>query len=227
MTIRVGIGGWTYEPWRGTFYPDKWPHKRELEYAVDHVTAIEINSTYYSRQKPQSFAAWAKAAPEGFQFAVKASRFCTTRKVLAEAGEGITRFVEQGLVELGDKLGPILWQFMATKQFDPDDFGAFLKLLPAAHAGVPLRHAVHVRHDSFAVPEFVAMARARRSAGSGDGVVVCRSTIRPLSSRRRLNSQPWPAPLTTVGAIASSPWRRSSSVTGWCATSITMLTARG
>jgi len=160
MTIRVGIGGWTYEPWRGTFYPDKWPHKRELEYAVNHVTAIEINATYYGRQKPASFAAWAKAAPDGFQFAVKGSRFCTTRKVLAEAGEGIARFVEQGIVELGDKLGPILWQFMATKQFEPEDFGAFLRLLPAAQAGVPLRHAVQVRHESFAVPAFVEMARA-------------------------------------------------------------------
>jgi len=160
MTIRVGIGGWTFPPWRGTFYPDGWPQKRELDYALRHVTAIEINSTYYSRQKPESFAAWAKAAPEGFQFAVKASRFCTTRKVLAEGAEGMARFIEQGIVELGDKLGPILWQFMATKQFDPDDFGAFLAMLPAAHAGVALRHAVHVRHESFAVPAFVEMARA-------------------------------------------------------------------
>ena len=160
MTIRVGIGGWTYEPWRGTFYPDKWPQKRELEYAVDDVTASEINSTYYGRQKPESFDAWAKAATDGFQFAVKASRFCTTRRVLAEGAEGIARFIEQGIVELGDKLGPILWQFMATKQFDPDDFGAFLRMLPATHAGVTLRHAVHVRHDSFAVPAFVEMAQA-------------------------------------------------------------------
>ena len=160
MTIRIGIGGWTYEPWRGTFYPDKWPHKRELDYAVGHVTAIEVNGTYYGRQKPESFAAWGNAAPDGFVFAVKASRFCTNRKVLAEGAESIARFVEQGIVELGDKLGPILWQFMATKQFDPDDFGAFLQMLPAAHAGVTLRHAVQVRHASFAVPEFVALARA-------------------------------------------------------------------
>lgn len=160
MTIRIGIGGWTYEPWRGTFYPDKWPQKRELEYAAGHVTAIEINGTYYGRQKPASFAAWAKAAPDGFRFAVKASRFCTNRKVLAEGGESIARFVKQGIVELGDKLGPILWQFMATKQFNPDDIGAFLRMLPASQAGVPLRHAIQVRHASFAVPEFVAMARA-------------------------------------------------------------------
>ena len=158
--IRIGIGGWTYEPWRGTFYPEKWPQKRELEFASRAVTAIEINGTYYSSFKPASFAGWAETAPEGFVFAVKASRFCTNRKVLAEAGESVARFVGQGIVELGDKLGPILWQFMATKKFDAEDFGAFLKLLPAAEAGVALRHAIQVRHESFAVPEFVAMARA-------------------------------------------------------------------
>ena len=159
MTIRVGIGGWTYEPWRGTFYPDKWPHKRELDYAASHVTAIEVNGTYYSSFKPASFASWAKAAPQGFVFAVKASRYCTNRRVLAEAGDSIARFVGQGIVELGDKLGPILWQFMATKTFDHDDFAAFLQLLPDKQDGVALRHAVQVRHESFAVPEFVAMAR--------------------------------------------------------------------
>ncbi|WP_375392198.1 DUF72 domain-containing protein [uncultured Sphingomonas sp.] len=158
--IRVGIGGWTYAPWRGVFYPDKWPHKRELEFASRHVTAIEINGTYYSTFKPASFAGWRDTAPDGFVFAVKASRFCTNRKVLAEAGESVLRFCGQGLTELGDKLGPILWQFMATKRFDPDDFGAFLRLLPAKQDGVPLRHAVQVRHESFACPEFVALARA-------------------------------------------------------------------
>lgn len=158
--IRVGIGGWTYEPWRGTFYPDKWPQKRELEFASRAVTAIEINGTYYSSFKPASFAGWAAAAPDDFVFAVKASRFCTNRKVLAEAGESVARFLGQGIVELGDKLGPILWQFMATKKFDADDFRAFLALLPDKQDGVPLRHAVQVRHESFAVPEFVEMARA-------------------------------------------------------------------
>ncbi len=160
MTIRIGIGGWTYEPWRGSFYPAKWPQKRELEYAASQLSAIEINGTYYSSFKPASFANWAAAAPDGFVFSVKASRYCTNRKVLAEAGESIERFVGQGIVELGDKLGPILWQFMATKRFDADDTAAFLKLLPTSHAGVPLRHAVQVRHDSFADPAFVAMARA-------------------------------------------------------------------
>jgi uncharacterized protein YecE (DUF72 family) len=158
--IRIGIGGWTYEPWRGTFFPDKWPQKRELEYASGQVTAIEVNGTYYSGFKPETFAGWAKVVPDDFVFTVKASRFCTNRKVLAEGGESIQRFVTQGIVELGPKLGPILWQFMATKKFDADDFGAFLKLLPAKQDGVALRHAVQVRHDSFHVPEFVALCRA-------------------------------------------------------------------
>jgi len=159
MTIRIGIGGWTYEPWRGTFYPDKWPQKRELDYAAEHVTAIEINGTYYGSQKPATFASWAKAVPDGFIFTLKASRYCTNRKVLADAGESIAKFVGQGIVELGDHLGPILWQFMATKKFDADDFGAFLKLLPAKQDGLALRHAIQVRHESFAVPKFVALCR--------------------------------------------------------------------
>ena len=173
-TIRVGIGGWTYEPWRGAFYPDKWPQKRELEYASRHVTAIEINGTFYSRFKPASFAQWRDTVPEGFVFTLKASRYATNRKVLAEAGESIQRFVEQGIVELGDKLGPILWQFAATKRFDPADFGAFLKLLPAKQDGVGLRHAVHVRHESFAVPEFVALCRA-----AGVAIVYAQSATYP------------------------------------------------
>jgi uncharacterized protein YecE (DUF72 family) len=157
MTIRIGIGGWTYEPWRGTFFPDKWPHKRELEYAAGKLTAIEVNGTYYSGFKPATFAGWRDQVPDGFVFTLKASRYCTNRKVLADAGESIARFTSQGIVELGDKLGPILWQFMPTKRFEPDDFRAFLTLLPSGQDGVALRHAVHVRHDSFADPAFVAM----------------------------------------------------------------------
>jgi len=172
--IRVGIGGWTYAPWRGSFYPDGLAQKRELEFASRAVTAIEINGTYYSSFKPASFANWAAAAPDGFVFTVKASRFCTNRKVLAEAGESVERFVGQGIVELGDKLGPILWQFMATKKFDADDFRAFLSLLPARHAGVALRHAIQVRHESFAVPEFIAMAR-----DAGVAIVFADSTDYP------------------------------------------------
>jgi uncharacterized protein YecE (DUF72 family) len=162
--IRIGIGGWTYEPWRGTFFPDKWPHKRELEYASRQLTAIEVNGTYYSGFKPATFAGWAEVVPDDFVFTLKASRFCTNRKVLAEAGESIARFTGQGIVELGPKLGPILWQFMATKKFDAQDFGAFLKLLPTEQDGVALRHTVQVRHDSFHVPEFVDLCRAANVA---------------------------------------------------------------
>jgi uncharacterized protein YecE (DUF72 family) len=158
--IRVGIGGWTFEPWRGTFYPGDLRQKDELAYAAAHLTAIEVNGTYYSSFKPETFRKWAQAAPEGFKFAVKASRFCTNRKVLAEGGESVQRFVGQGLAELGDKLGPILWQFMPTKAFDADDFGAFLKLLPDRIDGVSLRHAVEVRHESFDDPTFPALVKA-------------------------------------------------------------------
>ncbi|MDT9598265.1 DUF72 domain-containing protein [Sphingosinicella rhizophila] len=159
-SIFVGIGGWDYEPWRGTFYPPGLAKTKQLEYAAGRLTATEINATYYKLQSPDLFARWAKVVPDGFRFAVKASRFCTNRKVLAEGAEAIARFCGQGLTELGDKLGPILWQFMGTKQFDPEDFGAFLKLLPKSWDGVPLRHAVEPRHESFRTPEFVAMARA-------------------------------------------------------------------
>ena len=162
--VRVGVGGWTFEPWRGTFFPDKLPHARELEYASRKLTTIEINGTYYRTQAPATFAKWAKETPDGFVFAVKALRFCTNRRVLAEAGESVGKFLGSGLVELGDKLGPILWQFAPTKRFDPDDFGAFLDALPETQAGVRLRHAVEVRHDSFRDPAFIALARKRGAA---------------------------------------------------------------
>lgn len=162
--IRIGIGGWVFEPWRGTFYPTGLRQKDELAYVGQHLTATEINATYYSTQKPATFAGWAKAVPDGFQFAVKASRYCTNRRVLGEAGESVAKFVGQGIAELGDRLGPILWQFMPTKAFDPDDFGAFLKLLPASVDGVPLRHALEVRHASFDDPVFLGMAREAGAA---------------------------------------------------------------
>jgi uncharacterized protein YecE (DUF72 family) len=162
--IRVGIGGWTFEPWRETFYPPKWPKARELEYASGKMTAIEINGTFYSTQKPATWADWAKRTPDDFVFSVKASRFCTNRRVLAEAAESIDKFINQGLAELGPKLGPILWQFAATKKFDPDDFGAFLKLLPASVAGVALRHAIEPRHESFRDPALLEMAREAKAA---------------------------------------------------------------
>jgi uncharacterized protein YecE (DUF72 family) len=159
-TIRVGVGGWTFEPWRGVFYPDKWPQAKELDYAGQHLSAIEINGTFYGRQKPASFVKWREATPDGFVFTAKASRYCTNRKVLAEAGESIARFVEQGITELGPKLGPILWQLAATKRFDGDDIARFLALLPAEQDGLPLRHAIEPRHESFADPAFFDLCRA-------------------------------------------------------------------
>ena len=164
MTIRVGVGGWTFEPWRGVFYPEGLPHKRELECAAQHLTAIEINATFYGRQKPTSYANWAKAVPDGFKFSLKASRYATARKLLAEGGDSVKTFLEQGFTELGDRLGPILWQFAATKRFDRDDFARFLDLIPDTQDGTPLRHALEPRHESFRDPAFYELARARNMA---------------------------------------------------------------
>lgn len=164
MTIRVGIGGWTFEPWRGSFFPPGLPHARELDYASRHVTTIEVNGTFYRTQTPKTFASWAAQVPANFIFALKAPRYATNRRVLAEAGESIARFADSGLAELGDKLGPINWQFPPTKAFDPDDFAAFLALLPETAGGVKLRHAVEVRHASFCTAQFVALARAHKVA---------------------------------------------------------------
>jgi uncharacterized protein YecE (DUF72 family) len=158
--IRVGVGGWDYDPWRESFYPPKLPKSKQLDHMAGRLTAVEINATYYKLQKPELFERWAKAAPDGFRFAIKGSRFCSNRKVLGEAGEAVGRFCGQGLAELGDKLGPILWQFMATKRFEPEDFRAFLALLPRNVGGIALRHVVEPRHESFRDPAFVAMARA-------------------------------------------------------------------
>jgi len=158
-SIRIGIGGWTYEPWRGVFYPDKLPQRRELEYAASKLTSIEINGTFYGSQKPESFRKWAAEVPDGFVFSLKGPRFATNRKVLAEAGDSIKRFYDSGVLELGDRLGPVLWQFAPTKKFDEADFGAFLELLPRAIDGRTLRHVVEVRHDSFCTPPFIALLR--------------------------------------------------------------------
>jgi uncharacterized protein YecE (DUF72 family) len=157
--IRVGIGGWTYEPWRGVFYPDRLPHARELEYASTHLTSIEVNGTFYRTQTPATFAKWARETPDGFVFSLKGPRYATNRRVLAEAGDSIQRFIDSGIGELGDRLGPLLWQFTPTKKFDAGDFGAFLELLPASIGGRKLRHVVEPRHASFCTPEFVALAR--------------------------------------------------------------------
>jgi uncharacterized protein YecE (DUF72 family) len=157
--IRVGIGGWTYPPWRGVFYPPGLPQSREQGYAMERFGAIEINATFYGRQSPKSWEAWGKAAPEGFQFAVKGSRYCVTRPKLAEAGEGVGNFLNQGLAALGPKLGPILWMLSARRRFDRDDIAAFLELLPRDLDGLPLRHAIEPRHETFRDPAFTALAK--------------------------------------------------------------------
>jgi uncharacterized protein YecE (DUF72 family) len=157
--IRVGIGGWTFEPWRGLFYPEDLVQKRELEYASRQVTSIEINGTFYGSQKPSTFAKWHDETPDDFVFSLKAPRFSTNRRVLSEAGESIERFLSSGVLELQNKLGPINWQFAPTKQFDAEDFEGFLKLLPSKVEGHAIRHAVEVRHESFRDEAFVALAR--------------------------------------------------------------------
>lgn len=164
--IYAGIGGWTYEPWRGVFYPKGLPQSRELEYAGQHLTAIEVNGTFYGTMKPASFRKWASEVPDDFVFALKGPRYAVNRRVLSEAGDSIKRFLESGITELGGKLGPLLWQFAPTKKFDEADFGGFLDLLPAKFEGRTLRHVVEVRNDSFKTPAFIALARKA-------GVAIC------------------------------------------------------
>lgn len=160
MAIRTGIGGWVYPDWRkGNFYPEGLPQKRELEWASRQLGAIEINATYRSLQKPESFRKWREQTPDGFMFAIKGSSYISNRKVLASTGEAMVKFFGQGLDQLGDKLGPILWQLMATKRFEPDDIAAFFSLLPRELNGLPLRYAIEAGHESFACPEFLAIAR--------------------------------------------------------------------
>ena len=157
--VRIGIGGWTFEPWRGSFYPAGLTQKRELEYASRKLTSIEVNGTYYGSQKPETFAKWHDETPDDFIFSLKGPRFTTNRRVLAEAGESVERFFGSGVLELKNKLGPINWQFAPTKKFDADDFEGFLKLLPQTIEGRDIRHAIEVRHDSFKAPDFIALAR--------------------------------------------------------------------
>ena len=178
--IRTGIGGWVYPDWRkGVFYPEGLTQKRELEYASRQLGAIEINGTYHSLQKPESFRKWREATPDGFVFAVKGSSYITNRKVLAAAGESLPKFFGQGLEELGDRLGPILWQLMGTKRFDAEDIAAFFALLPRQLKGLPLRHAIEVGHESFACAEFVQIARDAKVA-----IVWCEQASRtPIADR--------------------------------------------
>ena len=157
--IRVGVGGWLYAPWRGVFYPKGLKQADELAYAASHLTTIEINATHYRLQSPASFRKWAAAAPDGFIFSVKGPRLVTQQKLLAETGNFIKRFLASGLAELGDKLGPVLWQFAPFKKFDADDFARFLDHLPRELDGLKLNHVIEARHASFATPEFVKLMR--------------------------------------------------------------------
>ena len=162
--VRIGIGGWTYPPWRGVFYPDKLPQSKELEYASRALTAIEINATFYGRQNPKSWQKWADTAPAGFQFAVKGSRYCVMKPKLAEAVEGLSGFFAQGFAALGAKLGPILWQFASRRKFDRDDIASFIDLLPEKLDGITLRHAIEPRNESFRDEKFFELCRSRNIA---------------------------------------------------------------
>jgi uncharacterized protein YecE (DUF72 family) len=162
--VRIGIGGWTYAPWRGVFYPDKLPQKQELEYASRQLGVIEINATFYGRQSPKSWQNWEKVAPDGFQFAVKGSRYCVMKSKLADAGDGLAGFFAQGFSALGPKLGPILWQLTPWRKFDAGDIAGFIDLLPQELDGITLRHAIEPRNESFRDEKFFDLCRARNIA---------------------------------------------------------------
>ncbi len=163
-TIRVGIGGWDFDEWRGSFYPEGLSRAKQLAYAAERLTSIEINATYYRSQKPATFEKWAASVPDGFKFSLKASRFSTARKKLADSGDSVGFFLKQGFTSLGDRLGPIVWEFPKSKAFDADDFAAFLQLLPERQDGIRLQHALEVRHESFRDPAFYALARDHNAA---------------------------------------------------------------
>ena len=142
--VYTGIGGWTFEPWRGVFYPEGRSHAKELTYAANYLTSIEINGTFYRTQTPATFHKWASEVPNGFKFSVKGVRYVTNRTVLAEAGDSIARFIDSGVLELGDRLGPLLWQMNPYKKFDEADFGKFLELLPHKVGDQRVRHVVEI-----------------------------------------------------------------------------------
>ncbi len=221
--IRVGIGGWTYEPWRGgNFYPAGLAAAKELAWASRRLTMIEVNGTYYSTQRPSSFARWRDETPEDFVFSLKAHRLATNRRVLAEAGPSIAHFVGSGITELRDKLGPIVWQLPPSKRFDAADLEAFVRLLPRERDGRALRHALEVRHDSFRCPEYLALARRHGIATvftdsddypsmadvTGDFVYV--RTMRTQASEPQGCS---PAALAAVAASAQA-WRSGAEPAG-------------
>jgi uncharacterized protein YecE (DUF72 family) len=187
LTIRIGISGWTYAGWRGVFYPEGLAHKRELEYASRQLKSIEINGTFYSLQRPSSYAAWYEATPAGFRFAVKGSRFISHMKQLNDVEVPLANFLASGVLRLEEKLGPILWQFPARMRYNEDRFRKFLELLPRSTGAAvrmarrhdsrlegrswvktstdrPMLHAFEVRNESFLVPEFMELLREYNAA---------------------------------------------------------------
>jgi uncharacterized protein YecE (DUF72 family) len=162
--IRAGIGGWTFAPWRDNFYPAGLVQRRELEFASRQLRAIEINGTFYGAQKPATYARWATETPAGFVFSLKAPRFITQARRLAEMAKPAHGFVHGGLAEMGDRLGPILWQLPPSRAFDADDLGDFLGGLPRELDGRPLRHVLEVRHASFLCEQYAALARKQAIA---------------------------------------------------------------
>ena len=216
--IRVGIGGWTYEPWRKTFYPPDVPKARELEYASREVTAIEVNGTFYRTQTPKTFAKWRAETPEDFVFTLKAPRYATIRGTLADAGPAIERFVASGIAELGPKLGPLLWQFAPTKRYDAKDVEAFLELLPAEIGGRPARHVLEPRHESFLDRGFIALARRYRCAivyTDSDEYPIIGDITAPFVYARLMRSESsietgYPAPAIAAWAKIARTFARGS-----------------
>jgi uncharacterized protein YecE (DUF72 family) len=194
--IFVGIGGWNFAPWRGSFYPKDLTQARELHYASRELTSIEINSTFYGLQKPATFKKWHDETPDGFVFSVKAPRFVMHRKRLAEGASSIERFLGSGVLQLGAKLGPINWQLEPTKPFDAEEIAEFLALLPTEINGRTLRHALEVRHESFDCEEFVTLAREHEVA-----VVEAGDSIHPRIEAR---TAPF-SYLRVMGTKASAP----------------------
>lgn len=177
--IRIGVGGWTFEPWRNNFYPEGWPQKRELEYASRKLTAIEINGTFYRTQTPDTFRKWAAETPDGFVFALKAHRVSTSRKTEAEMKDSIDWFIRSGVTALGDRLGPINWQFPPYRKFDAEYFDTFFRNLPKESDDAPLRHAIEVRHASFETETFEELLRKY-----GLAVVFADEDDWPMSDKR-------------------------------------------
>ncbi|WP_395646466.1 DUF72 domain-containing protein [Terricaulis sp.] len=173
--IRVGIGGWSFEPWNETFYPKGLAATKQLEYAASKVTAIEINATFYRTQSAASFKKWAAATPDNFMFSVKAPRAAVQRKDLREAKDSIEWFFNSGVGELGTKLGPIFWQMAPYKKFDAAEMNAYFDMLPEKLGKQKLQHALEVRHASFTDAAFLKLARERNIA-----VVTVESEKHPL-----------------------------------------------